>query len=307
VIGHWVCLLLLSAASAASAGVPPVAGPALSVRLPPRARLGEWIEVEVTGRLPPDTREVGPRFGHELAGLEVLESGPAPATDGFFRWRLRLVGFQPGPHRIPPLTFWSRGEAAGEIELATAALEVEIEQPALAPETDLRPSRPPASLPLTLQGCLALGLLSGAAVALAAGLVVQRRHRASSPAVPPGPPPRERALGELNGLEREIPVPGPRAPEFYGRLVDVLRGFLAGAEGLTAFHMTSGQILEAAGALAAPGARRALAGVLLAADEVKFGGGLPDGMTQVRHVAAARNAVDDWKGARSGRVGDAVD
>lgn len=302
----WALALLLAPAGPQDPG-PPTRGLALSMTLrPAEARLGEWVEAEVSGRLPSGAHLVEPGFQGAAGGFEILESGPLPAPEGTFRWRLRLVAFEPGPLVVPPLKFRVRGEGGAAAELSTAAVEVVVQQPGLAPAAELRPSRPPVGLPLTGLERLAVVLGIGIAV-LALGLAARRRRRPTPQLVTPSPPPRERALGDLRELEREIPVPAPRAAEFYGRLVEVMRGFLAAAEGLAAFHMTSGQILDSVGSCAQPTVRRTLAELLGAADEVRFGGGLPDGPAQAGHIATAKDTVGSWRAAREGSVARGVD
>jgi hypothetical protein len=288
-------LLILALAGAGSSEAPAGQAPLSLTLRPAAARVGEWIEVEVAGRLPPGTTRVEPLLPDALGGLEVLESGHLAAPDGTLRWRLRLVAFDPGRRIVPPLVFRCWRGAATE-DLSTARTDVEILDLTLAPGAELRSSRPPVALPLTSGERLAALAAAGA---LLLGLRrLRRRVRGPSPLEGvPVPPPRERALSALRALEREIPVPPPSTGEFYGRLVEVMRGFLTAAEGVAAFHMTSRQILESTGSRA-PSARRALGEVLSAADEVRFGGGLPEGTAQIRHLEAAKDTVGSWSAAR---------
>jgi len=286
---------LLGLALLASTGPVPLEPAPLTLTLrPTQARLGEWIEADVSGPLPGSSIDVGPRFGDEVGGLEVLESSPRPAPAGVLRWHLRLVAFEPGRHVVPPLAFWCRRAAAGEEEVSTAPVEVEILPPGLPPGAELRPSKRPLALPLTSLERWAMLLVAGGAI-VPAGLALRRRRRSPAKAAPAGPPPRERALRELRNLEREIPVPPARVAALYARVLEILRGFLVDADGLPAFHMTSGQIQDAAGARVVPAVRDALAEALVAADAARFGGRLPDGATQARDLEAARRAVGSWR------------
>jgi len=270
--------------------------------LPAGAVVGQWIEAEVTGLLPPGARFVEPRFPAKLGELELLESSPAPGPDGFLRWRLRLVAFEAGDYGIPPLVFLCRDEANHETELRTPPQAIVVRWPVPPAGAELRPSRPPVPLPLTAREKLALALAAAALLVVPAVLLL-RRSRSQPKRQPqtPVPPPRDRALGDLRELEREIPVPPARLQEFYARVVDVVRRFLVAAEGLAAFHMTSGQILDDAGAHALPIARQALGEVLHAADEVKFGGSVVDDAAQARHITAAKDAVGTWRASAEGR------
>jgi hypothetical protein len=301
--GLVVALLLAQAAPVAPESPSPESALSLTLR-PTPARLGEWIEAEVTGRLPPGARLVEPTF-HGAGRLEILESAPLPASEGWFRWRLRLVGFESGRQLVPPLSFRCRGDGVADVELLTSTVELEVQDPSLPKDAELRPLRPPVALPLTRLERLA-AVIGAGLVILASSVALRWLRRPKPQAAEVAPPPRERALGDLRDLEREIPVPAPRAAEFYGRVMEVMRGFLSAAEGLEAFHMTSGQILDSAGSRAQPGARRALADVLGAADEVRFGGGLPDGGAQAGHIASAKDAVGSWSAEREKGGGGGV-
>jgi hypothetical protein len=140
-------------------------------------------------------------------------------------------------------------------------------------------------------------------LALAAlALLLWRRRRRSRPAAPRAELPHLQALAELERLERRLPGDRPATEEFYVRLADILRRYVARGFGLSAPTQTTEELLAAVAAAGGPlAARGPLIGtVLVNCDLVKFARQQPTPPTAPNNLHQARAFVDQTADLRLG-------
>ena len=195
---------------------------------------------------------------------------------------------------MPPLTVRFRQSAAGETrQLATAPVAITVSSllPADVDFTAYKDIAPPVELPpaplswlIWPAAVLTLGLAGLA-------LLVWRRRRRLTAAPPAAQPAHLLALAELERLERRLPADQSGTEEFYVRLADILRDYLARGLGFSAPTQTTEEVLaEFQGTGGPVGARRQLLGRILAqCDLVKF----------ARQRPAAAAAPDNLHEARA--------
>lgn len=124
------------------------------------------------------------------------------------------------------------------------------------------------------------------------GAILWWRHRRSAggAAIPLEPPipPRERALARLQEAREAGLVEQGAMKEFYSRVADALRDYLAAIGPGWGEDLTTTELLGHFRAQVSPEEARALGDVLRPADQVKFARRQPDADTAVREWEAAR-------------------
>jgi hypothetical protein len=248
---------------------------------PPRAKVGEPVELAVSVEHPEGTEALFPPAGTELGGLEVVEAREVASRGlgpGWCETRRTLVlrGFRPGGYSVGPLEIRLDGEASLDLSTPKARLEIYSAAPEGASLDDLKDVRGPFELApapfrwgvWTAVAVGALGALAAAAVALQR-LLRRREERRRSP---PPPPPHETALAELREIRESGLLEEGRAAEYTDRVSDVLRRYLRGRFDLPAPERTTEEFLDevARAAVIDRARRRFLADYLARCDLVKF-------------------------------------
>jgi hypothetical protein len=167
----------------------------------------------------------------------------------------------------------------------------------------LRDIREPASP----SGVGPIELVLGIAVLLAAGWFAWRARRRAPEAPiqvdaltappPPEPDPYQRTVERLSAIEAER-WPDRDVARHYAEITDALRDYLAITEGIPARERTSSELLGALPRHLRTGALgHDWAGVLGAADLVKFARSRPDSETAADFLGEARALLAGWRDA----------
>lgn len=166
--------------------------------------------------------------GDDWEQLEVARIEPSATDRDEVRAYYRLVAWEPGRLELPVLRVEARGEEeqAVQIELPAPRVRSVLPDEAEAAELKLRGPRPPLESGWPWWTWLLLALL---AAALAAWW--WQRHRATEDAEPgtelEEPAPAELAREALEALREQAAAGELGAGEFYDRLEEILRAYLA--------------------------------------------------------------------------------
>jgi Domain of unknown function (DUF4381) len=247
------------------------------------------LRLRLTVEAPAGTVVTLPAVADRL-GPFLVASGTAPAASsagpGRERWRQDYVlGGGGGPRPAP----------------APVAIAVTSLLPAEVDFTAYKDIAPPIELPRAGPRWLVwpAALLALALAALA--LLLWRRRRRSRPAAPRAELPHLLALAELERLARRLPADRPATEEFYVRLAQILRHYVAGRFGLSAPTRTTEELLAAADATGGPlAARGPLIGTVLGnCDLVKFARQQPPPATAPDNLHHARTFVEQTADQRA--------
>jgi hypothetical protein len=260
------------------------------------------LRLTLTVEAPAGTVVTLPAVADRL-GPFLVASGSAPAASsagpGRERWRQDYVleAEGAGELSLPQLVVTARepdGPAARTLATAPVAIAVTSLLPAEVDFTAYKDIAPPVELPHAGPRWLVwpAALLTLALAALA--LLLWRRRRRSRPAAPRAEFPHLVALAELERLERRLPGDRPATEEFYVRLAQIVRHYVAQRFVLRAPARTTEELLAAVtaagGSLAARG--QLIGGVLAQCDLVKFARRQPAPATAPGTLRQARTFVE---------------
>jgi hypothetical protein len=260
------------------------------------------LRLTLTVEAPAGTVVTLPAVADRL-GPFLVASGSAPAASsagpGRERWRQDYVleAEGAGELSLPQLVVTARepdGPAARTLATAPVAIAVTSLLPAEVDFTAYKDIAPPIELPpagpLWLVWPAALLTLALAALAL----LLWRRRRRPAPAARPAELPHLLALAELDRLEHRLPADWPATEQFYVRLADILRRYVARGFGISAPTQTTEELLAAAATADGPlAARGPLIGTVLAhCDLVKFARGHPPPAAAPTNLHDARTFVE---------------
>jgi hypothetical protein len=237
-----------------------------------------------------------------IFSIEKLTRQP----DRIFVGRAKLAFYRPGRQAVPiftlPFMRSVKGLTRGTLPSDSASVEVVPVLTAGSGATlrDIREPKPPS-------GVLPAPLLLGLAALLVAGWLAWRaRSRvatgdiAMDPVAAPAPlelDPYQRTLDRLATIEAERWSDRDVA-RHYAEITDALRDYLAITEGIPARERTSSELLGALPRHWSTGALgRDWAGVLAAADLVKFARSRPDSETAAHFLGEARALLAGWRDA----------
>jgi hypothetical protein len=259
------------------------------------------LQLSLVVEAPGGTAVTLPAVADKLGPFVVAsQAAPKVSSDGggLERWRCAYVleAEGTGELTLPPLTVTFRAPADGAPQqLATAPLRVTVTSllPADPDLTEYKDIAPPVELPpatlarLLWPALVALGLASLA-------LLLWRRRRRSGLAPPSSQPAHLLALAELDRLGQRLPGDRPATEDFYVRLADILRRYVASRFGLSAPTQTTEELLAAAEQAGGPVAtRRPLIGrVLSQCDLVKFARRQPTPAAAPDNLHQARTFVE---------------
>jgi hypothetical protein len=236
-----------------------------------------------------------------IFSIEKLTRQP----DRIFVGRAKLAFYRPGRQPVPVFTLpfmrSVKGLTRGTLASDSASVEVipVLTAGSSARLRDIKEPRPPSGVPVEL--------LLGLVVLVAAGWLAWRaRRRASAgpvavasvvPAEPAAPDPYQRTMERLAAIETERWRDRDVA-RHYAEITDALRDYLAIAEGIPAREQTSSELLVALPSHLGTGAlREDWAGVLDAADLVKFARRRPDPDSAADFLGDARALLAGWHDA----------
>ena len=252
-----------------------------------------------------------PEVGDKL-GAFVVASQTAQALDrtpsGLGQWRHDYVleAEDVGALAVPPLKVAFRAADAGqprELTTEPVAITVTSVLPADVDFTEYKDIAPPVELPPAGLAWLVwpLALLTLGLAGLA--LLLWRRRRRAAAAAPEAGPAHLLALAELERLGRRLPADRSGAEDFYVRLADILRRYVALRFGLDAPTRTTEELLAAAESTGGPIAarRHQVAQVLGQCDLVKFARRQPTPAAAPANLSQARDFVEETGDQRPSR------
>lgn len=255
-----------------------------------------WLIVEVGG---PQGLEVAD-FKAEIDAQvwQVLRQTPGetvPTPDGAQQWRksIFLDPIKPGKVPAPAVSLRYRdGPEEAWKSVKWPGVEVEVVGPDDADTNDIRGVPPLETLPEKAPWWRPFIPLFVAVVSLAVGILLARWWlRRSRPAVVV--PPEQRALRELEQLERSAP-PANAAPDWYHtRLSEIVRRYLEERFAFRASRQTTQEFLQDVQQRPelAEAQRHLLRDLLLRCDLAKFTGLSPAPAEQAEAAALARDLV----------------
>jgi len=262
------------------------------VRLDERDLLFDTIPQPVS-ELPPGVR---------LLSIEKMTRMP----DRIFHGTARLAFFRTGRRPVPVfgLPFMRAVKGLGRGMLTSDSAFVEIVpllpagNPSLKDIKELEPSRRPNFVPV---------VLAAAAALILAAVLVHRRRRAppltapapaAAAASPPPSTPYDRALAQLEAIERARWTALGETARHYEAVIDVVREYLEAAEGVPAREQTSSELVWALPPhLTGSDGRDRLSDLLQEADLVKFAKYRPGGAAADEFLGRARALLAQWHAA----------
>ncbi len=222
----------------------------------PSALLGEPFTLTVTFRHERDERYELSR-PHELGAFDLVDDqrqrsdGPDGSTTTFL---IELSAFELGSLTLPKFEFQvDKGEARGVFSPDPLTIDVKGTLPPDADEkgAGLYDIKPPMDVPVSTYRLLYALLAALAAFALVYfGYRYLQRPRPVEPLVaPPVAALHVRTFAALDELrQQDLPAQG-RVREFYFRLSEILRGYLAARFGMDALECTSSELVDKVRAL----------------------------------------------------------
>jgi hypothetical protein len=243
--------------------------------------------------------------------IEKLQRQP----DRIFTGRARIAFYRPGRQAVPvfelPFMRSVKGLERGTLTSDSASVEVVpvLTVGSSATLRDIKEPPPPrGNAPFELLlGLAGLGVAGWLAWRARPHLPTETAAVAAAVVPPPPPDPYDRTLARLAAIEAERWATRDVA-RHYAEITDALRDYLAAAEGIPARERTSGELLGSLPLhLSASVLRRSCAGVLGAADLVKFARRRPDADTAAEFLGDARALLAGWRCATpAGEVADAI-
>lgn len=299
VLGALLLLLPRAALAACEAQIPAGASkPTLVEKLPPRAKAGDLVELEIvvrhgageTATLPADlpklvTGEV--RIGESFAKGELPKTVPDPAdpTHATTVLKVPLVVLSTSLPRktfqIPAMRVIVVRKGGGDLSVCTAEHAIDVDQPtANSPDPWPRPN--PASMPQktrderaeALATAVAIGVVG--ALALAALALWWTRRPKEEPPPPPPTPSWKLAIEAIGRARRDLAAGTIGTKLYYDRISDAVRAHLGDTYGFDGLESTTDEILVRMRRLPSPSFPMADVERLLGeCDLVKFAGYSP--------------------------------
>ncbi len=219
----------------------------LTAQVDPKTyRIGDWIDVHVTGTVDAAVDSVRAAVADSLGPFEVLtvqRSGTQP------EWLIRLSTVDSGKSFIPPIPFVYR--AKGDTALQTAytnALTITVAGLTINPQGEIKDIKPPLSAPWKFEDFVPY-LIGLVVLALAvAGYLYYRRKRKQAldhlVDVRPAMPPHREALTALRILEEKKLWQQGHVKEYYSEVTEIIRRFFEGRWNIMALERTTDEILD---------------------------------------------------------------
>lgn len=239
--------------------------PTLVEKLPPRAKAGDLVELELvvrhgageTATLPADlpklvTGEV--RIGESFAKGELPKTAPDPQDPAHATTVLKvpLVVLSTSLPRktftVPPMRVIVMRKGGGDLSVCTAEHSIDVDQPT-ANSPDPWPKPNPASLPQKTRDeraqAIAIAVIAGVVGALAlAGLALWWSRRPKEAPPPPPPTPSWKlALEAIGRARRELAGGTINTKLYYDRISDAVRAHLGDTYGFDGLESTTDEIL----------------------------------------------------------------
>jgi hypothetical protein len=263
--------------------------------------LGEQLKFRIVAESADDVQVGLPVYSDTLSKeIEILGVSD---IDTSYRENRRIISqeylvasFEPGWNTIPPQPVTFRTESLSDTVYTTAKL-LTVLAPDVDPEQPIKPIKPPINTPVSFAEILPwllIGLGGLLIVALIVFLVRKHLKKAKHPELftaRPLEPAHVIAFRDLKKLEKdELPKKG-MIKEYYSRLTEIIRIYMARQFTIHAMESTSSEILEAFAIQNTDDHKLVdtLESLLLLADLVKFAKEDPTREENEKHL---RNAVD---------------
>lgn len=231
-------LLALALVAAACAGEPagegaPVAPRGALVLEPPRAHVGELVDVEVAVVTPPDHAVLPLALPEEVPGFWLLDATQLPPRDDglrrVHRTRIRVRAREVGEHRWPDLTATAVAPSGERLAVPIPGRTVEVVSNREALAERERPfglRAPPGATGSPLRAALAGGVLGAGGVLAVLGIRrLHQRRRALEPGGVPGADPRPSFARVRAALDDAVRRAGADPREAAGVATAALRDY----------------------------------------------------------------------------------
>lgn len=303
-------LFVLCASSYVHAQVP-VMYPQVETKIDPTSgTVGDRFNLDLVVRVP-DSKglSVLPLFDTQTTWslVEALPPSPVFKRDGVdvVLYRYVIAPFETGKIELPQVAFsYSTADDATSHTTLSEANWISIDsvlQSGAPTDRALRDVKPPETMPIPAE-IIVGGSIILILILAAIGYLLWRRYAASLRRLLSSQlRPDQKALKQLNAIESEKLIEQKKVKEYYTRLADVLRGYLAEAYNVHAPDLTTNELLMNLDELAAQQPNRhsanfrtalaKLTELLDEADLVKFARSMPEASHSRRALQNARDIV----------------
>jgi hypothetical protein len=228
---------------------------------------------------------IGPEFAE--GRIELLEDGRVDtlSSEGCYllRKNYRMTSFEPASYRLDSLAVLAASAEGIDTLYAPRALELEVQiMPVDTAQKSIYDLKQPMKAPLMVEefsGWVVM-IVFVSAVLAALIYVIARSVRRRGGAVEeelPKRPPHIVAIGALEELHNQKLWQNGRVKEYYSRLTEIFRTYLAGRFGVGALEMTTEEIVAAMKSLTlTPKQMADLVALLTESDLVKFAKFIPE-------------------------------
>jgi len=267
--------------------------------------LGKQTTFTISARAGLDVNVEFPEYSDTITSqLEILESFPMDTLENDARRtilkRYRVTSFEPGWNTIPPQPVAFRKGTLSDTVYTTAQL-ITVLAPAVDTTQAIRPIKPPIYTPVSFAEMIPWILIGlGGLLVIAIIWILVRRYLKGRGEYEeevgeiPLEPAHTIAFRELDSLREErLPQKG-RVKEYYSRLTEIIRVYMARQFEIHAMESTSQEILEAFSVQNAghPELNQKLQDLLMLADLVKFAKEDPTPNENELHLNGARDFVE---------------
>ena len=271
--------------------------------------LGDEIRLLVQVDRPRKFTVTVPSDQLRLDPFEVKRLEVSPFVEGKNRVRetfvITLTVFELGDLQVPPVMVRYKGETGKEGYLLGPPVAVKVVSVGkkASDKDDIRPIRGPVSLSLRAIRIFILSLLAALlSVLLAVKIILRIRHQRQMD-LESRLPPHERAMLELERLQKKGLAQAERVKEHYSELADILRRYLQRQFQIEALEQTSFEITRSLKEKAFAGEAVSKASELLEqSDLVKFAKFVPPRRRADELAAKLAEFVDQTKPAEENEI-----
>lgn len=236
------------------------------------------VEVEASQAYGVAFPAITPEFAD--GNIELLEErgvDTVGVSDGRYHLRksYRLISFTPAHYQIDSLGVLFTDGVRVDTLIAPSALDLEVQMmPVDTAQKTIYDMKQPLDAPLVVEefgGYVALAVLALSVLASLVWLVVSRPRAERAKVELPKEPAHVVAIRALEVLSTQKLWQNGRVKEYWSRLTEIFRTYLAGRYGVGALEMTTEEIVAAMGELELPERQGSeLKSLLVESDLVKF-------------------------------------
>ena len=269
-----------------------------------RITVGDAFEYFVTVVSPLEAAVRWPEAGNTLSGFDILSfdhDGPYTRPDSTHADTLRytLTTYTTGVQTIPPLSLSCVLSDGTELFVVSDSILITIVSVIEDEATDIRDLKSQVDIPLTTPWYI--WAAGGVGILLLVGVIWyiihrRRKHHAYEAFVESVRPPHERALDELDQLDRFQWLTQGRVKTHYSALSEITRRYLSERYNIAAMEYTTTELIEVLPQLEMQDEQvHDIELLLQECDMVKFAKFTPDADPQSQSVQYAREIIEHTK------------